>query len=342
MRKRLLSLSVICALSVSAAGYAADDVYVDLSVLDAAPRDSIGFVASQPLFPVYEKPKIKTVRKIKPRKQVKKPVVLPVVKPEPKMTEVSAQETAKPEMTSVAVKAVESKDNKTETLSAEIESVVADIVVPAPETQQVAGEKTVEDTAVLAPDPSQINVEKSVTKPVKIPVVTEEENKDLNAEPQSETNEPEVEVTEQQPSVKPETELVSSVPAEDKKITEPAPVVMSATTTELPETSAINAPKEVYSISFAPETSELSAEMQQRLEEAVRTFDAEQKKKISIKAHNFDNGEDSFRKKRISLMRATEVRSWLLNRGFKNFSIRVVNSSIDEENKDMVEIEELD
>ena len=63
--------------------------------------------------------------------------------------------------------------------------------------------------------------------------------------------------------------------------------------------------------------------------------------KISIMSYNYDNGEDSFRKKRISLNRAVEIRSYLLSKGYKNFSIKVINVTDDETKKDLVEITEL-
>ena len=71
--KRLVMASV-CALALQGAAFAqaADDVYVDLSVLNnLQPGDSL-FVETQPLFPVVKKaPVKKTVRKKKtPKKTV--------------------------------------------------------------------------------------------------------------------------------------------------------------------------------------------------------------------------------------------------------------------------------
>ena len=54
MYKKILSAIVLSIILVGQ-GQAADDVYVDLSVLDAIPQDSIGFVESQPLFPIVKK-----------------------------------------------------------------------------------------------------------------------------------------------------------------------------------------------------------------------------------------------------------------------------------------------
>ena len=66
-----------------------------------------------------------------------------------------------------------------------------------------------------------------------------------------------------------------------------------------------------------------------------------QKNKIMILSYKYEDGKDSFKKKRISLNRAIEVRSYLLGKGYKNFSIKVINISGDAEKRNLVEIEEL-
>ena len=58
-------------------------------------------------------------------------------------------------------------------------------------------------------------------------------------------------------------------------------------------------------------------------------------------AYNYDNGEDVFRKKRQSLNRAIEIRSYLLGKGYKNFSIKVINITDDPAKGNVVEIDEL-
>ena len=100
-------------------------------------------------------------------------------------------------------------------------------------------------------------------------------------------------------------------------------------------------PKEIYAVSFEPDSYELTAEATQKLDKMAQIFDTDRKKKISIKAYNYDDGVESFRKKRISLNRATEIRSYFLNHGFKNFSIKIINTTADNEYKDTVEIEEI-
>lgn len=73
----------------------------------------------------------------------------------------------------------------------------------------------------------------------------------------------------------------------------------------------------------------------------INGFEDPQKHKIAIYAYNYDNGENSFKKKKLSLDRATEIRSLLLNKGYKNFSIKVINVTDDAEKRNLVEIEEI-
>ena len=55
----------------------------------------------------------------------------------------------------------------------------------------------------------------------------------------------------------------------------------------------------------------------------------------------FQNKEYTFKKKKLSLDRATEIRSLLLNKGYKNFSIKVINITDNPEKRNLVEIEEI-
>lgn len=288
MRKKLFFTSALCAagLFLSGKSVAADNVYVDLSVLDTAPRDSIGFVSSRPLFPVVKKAPVQ-----KPQKKI--------VRPEP----------AKPQPP-VVEKVEEVKDEIKET------------VLPVEETE--------------LPQKQEENA----------PQVTENE---VVSEPATEET-----IVNEQPAVTEEIDtLAPSVDNGEKasSAVETAPVpqneeVFSAKMPEdeLQEETAVIGimPKEVYSLSFADGFSELSEENNRRLEEIIKLFDKDGKKKIVIKAYNYDDGQNSFLKKRISLTRATEVRSFFLNRGFKNFSIKIINTTPDNEYKNTVELEELD
>ena len=92
---------------------------------------------------------------------------------------------------------------------------------------------------------------------------------------------------------------------------------------------------------FADDSAELSEENKQKIDASVKSFEDAQKNKILILAYNFDDGQDVFKKKRQSLNRAIEIRSYLLNQGYKNFSIKVVNVTDDNTKRNLVEINEI-
>ena len=264
MRKKIAISSLVCILSLSGTGYANDDVYVDLSVLDAMPQDSIGFVETQPVFPMIPKISGTTEKSIG--------VKVKLVKPEPR----------KPEMP-----------------------------------------KTLEDE----------NLEKE-TPILEIPAPMVEMEKNNISETEQKQS-----VEEKQMPLDTENALLIT-PVENK-------ATQSILSAKLPENTSQNdaekifEPREIYSLSFTSDSSELSEETLQRLKQITERLAQEREKKISIKAYNYDNGQDSFRKKRISLNRATEVRSYFLSEGFRNFSIKIINTTTDNEYKDTVEIEAL-
>lgn len=94
-------------------------------------------------------------------------------------------------------------------------------------------------------------------------------------------------------------------------------------------------------IKFAPGVDTLSADQMSKIDNIIGRFKDAEKNKIAIFSYNQDDGTDSFKKKRISLNRAIEVRSYLIKQGYKNFSIKVVNINADSDKTDMVEIEEI-
>lgn len=331
MRGKLLFLSAVCAMFVAEQTLAADDVYVDLSVLDAVPQDSIGFVPAQPLFPEVKNTAqpAKTKKAVKAKKAAKQPAVK-------KKTAAKKAKTAAPK---VEVKAkVEEKvvaplpvePVKVEPLT-EAPKTAPVVETPAPQTNpEVKAEKP-----KVAETPLAEATEKTVESQTPS-IVTEEKIVAQIAGETQDNNKP-AEVT-----PLPTTEDKTAEQAQPQQSTVSESLVISANSDNLPEQNAAPALKEVYAITFPSDSSELTSDSQQTLAEAAQKFDKDRRKKIAIKAYNFDNGEDSFRKKRVSLTRATEVRSYFLTRGFKNFSIKVVNSSADDEYKDMVEVEELD
>lgn len=94
-------------------------------------------------------------------------------------------------------------------------------------------------------------------------------------------------------------------------------------------------------IVFAEGESVLTAAHKAQIDGIVGSFADAANNKIAIYSYNLDDGVDSFRKKRQSLNRAVEVRSYLLQKGYKNFSIKVLNVDASSEKINSVELEEL-
>lgn len=93
-------------------------------------------------------------------------------------------------------------------------------------------------------------------------------------------------------------------------------------------------------ILFTDDSYELTAQEQEKLTKVVKHFENVAVNKILILAYNFDGGESLFKKKRLSLNRAVEIRSYLLNMGYKNFSIKIVNTQ-DRSMNNIAEVSEM-
>lgn len=331
--KRLVMASV-CALALQGAAFAqaADDVYVDLSVLNnLQPGDSL-FVETQPLFPVVKKaPVKKTVRKKKtPKKTVAqaKPVAekTPAPKKEEKAIAILPQAPEIPQPLAEA---------KPEPVKPANPITVADDREPVRET--------VADVDVVRP--------------------AETDNGKALSEPKSEeASKPAAALIEPAAKVEPaKTEV--SVPAaeETAKASEKAAAVQEAENVPAAETAPAAEPEEKKEIKpllpvgdktpaaaevgrqifFADDSFEISPENADKIISLIETFEDPRKHKIAIYAYNYDNGENTFKKKKLSLDRATEIRSLLLNKGYKNFSIKVINITDNPEKRNLVEIEEI-
>lgn len=92
---------------------------------------------------------------------------------------------------------------------------------------------------------------------------------------------------------------------------------------------------------FADGADVLTEEHKAQIDAIIASFENALVNKIAIYSYNLDDGIDAFKKKRLSLNRAVEVRSYLLPKGFKNFSIKVVNVDASSGKANMVELEEL-
>ncbi len=325
--KRLVMASV-CALALQGAAFAqaADDVYVDLSVLNnLQPGDSL-FVETQPLFPVVKKaPVKKTVRKKKtPKKTVApaKPVAekTPAPKKEEKAIAILPQAPEIPQPLAEA---------KPEPVKPANPITVADDREPVRET--------VADVDVVRP--AETDNGKALSEPK-----SEEVSKPAAAliepaakvEPaKTEVSVPAAEETAKAPEKAAAAQEAENVPAaetEEKKEIKPLLPVGNKTP------AAAEVGRQIF---FADDSFEISPENADKIISLIETFEDPRKHKIAIYAYNYDNGENTFKKKKLSLDRATEIRSLLLNKGYKNFSIKVINITDNPEKRNLVEIEEI-
>ena len=325
--KRLVMASV-CALALQGAAFAqaADDVYVDLSVLNnLQPGDSL-FVETQPLFPVVKKaPVKKTVRKKKtPKKTVApaKPVAekTPAPKKEEKAIAILPQAPEIPQPLA---------EVKPEPVKPANPITVADDREPVRET--------VADVDVVRP--AETDHGKTLSEPK-----SEETSKPAAAliepaakvEPaKTEVSVPAAEETAKAPEKAAAVQEAENVPAaetEEKKEIKPLLPVGDKTP------AAAEVGRQIF---FADDSFEISPENADKIISLIETFEDPRKHKIAIYAYNYDNGENTFKKKKLSLDRATEIRSLLLNKGYKNFSIKVINITDNPEKRNLVEIEEI-
>ena len=106
---------------------------------------------------------------------------------------------------------------------------------------------------------------------------------------------------------------------------------------QLPSPQAVN-----NKLTFAADADELNDEQKKQIDGIIASFKDAKNNKIAIYAYNLEEGDDAFRRKRLSLNRAVEVRSYLLPKGYKNFSIKVINVDAASGKADTVEIEELE
>ena len=365
-----LLLAGICfASGIKVAG--AEDVYVDLSVLNDLQPGYVGQSASQPLFPIVEKsslsivkdnpapaPKPKKAKKIKKAKKVAKPQ--PVAKPvvdtpkavEPTTAKVVEQVPAKVAEPTVAPQPAPQAQPVAEAAI----PLPAKPEVPAPslnpagseakpnalmdsiQRSQDRAQKVMDDAnaslsqpqqpsapaieGAAAPQNPQLNQPAPVSQPTVSQIETNDVEEGLGLEPN------------------PQTPANSGVYAP-----EVAPVVAAPSSSDTSNTAAPAAAPTANAapnaLSFAPEEDELSANQQQQLDTILSGFVNPNKNKIAITSYNVEGGDDVFRRKRISLNRATGVRSYFLNKGYKNFSIKIVNIPSGDPRADTVDIVEL-
>lgn len=323
MRQKIIAAALVLT-GVIAGGARAQmyqDVYIDLSALDSLESDSTP-IYSQPLFPEVKKASAinkPAVKKASAVKKVKKPAKAAKVKAAQavKVT-VAPQVEAK-----VETKPVEAKPavvEKVEATSAAPAALVEPTALPqAEEVAQVVPVK--EAVKESAPQTDELKAAEDMVKDADTPVVktpAEEEVKVVDVEPSTNP----VKVVDVEPVA---SNQVAAKPQESVKSN--ALLIEQRTTDHV--------------LKFAPDVAELTPEQQAQIDAIINSFDDAANNKIAILSYNINDGIDAFKKKRLSLNRAVEVRGYLLQQGHKNFSIKVINVEKDSGKANTVEIEEL-
>jgi outer membrane protein OmpA-like peptidoglycan-associated protein len=329
---RLKKMALVVATFVFFANSAiADDVMIDLSVLDEiTPSSYSDDTLLFPVLPKQEKPKVKPIITKKAVKKTK-PVVKNVNKPK--------KDTIKTEI----LPEVESTQSQEEVVVVDVEPTIENLSADA-NVEPIIAEKNIENSILQKKENDNI-VDKSA-------VVQEQKEAPLNTEtaklqesilqttnPTASIETSELKDTLQSNAQKDTlSEGTSEVSVENEKIEAEKPQLLIENT---PTTVNVISETKDNMIVFADDSDVLTDEMKAKIDTIVSGFANERTNKIAIDSYNLDDGVDTFRKKRISLNRAIEIRSYLMQKGFKNFSIRVVNINSDSDNINAVEIKEI-
>ena len=249
--------------------------------------------------------------------------LFPIVKKAPKAKKVSKPVVKK----SKPVVKVEVKETKTAVAKEETPKAEEKVAIP----QQIPFVESAEPVVVVDVEPT--SEPKETATPEQQPSVAQT----LPAAPAMAENAPAPAETAPKAEENPiQTEAkVEVAPAEAK-----APALLVEDTpasVQLPSPQAVN-----NKLTFAADADELNDEQKKQIDGIIASFKDAKNNKIAIYAYNQEEGDDAFRRKRLSLNRAVEVRSYLLPKGYKNFSIKVINVDAASGKADTVEIEELE
>lgn len=335
MRKNIKVWTISALVSLSVCAYAnaqtEPDVYVDLSALDELSGTGSPVIHTEPLFPVVTarqaaEEKAKPAKKAV-RKKAKPAAAKPVVK----------KEKAKPEVKVEVVEKAPAEQPKSEPAASVVQPAA-----PAPVTEPEVKAQPVAEVEPVVPaaktEPAVVLTEAEPTKP--------------SAEPQLENKakpvDDEVVVVDVEPLANPvkvvDVEPVSPAkaqPTAEEKTTEPAAKTEAPSADNQPQAAAEVKKPAPGRFAFDAEVSDLNDAQKAQLDNLVNGFENPAVNKIAILAFNLDDGVDTFKKKRLSLNRAIEIRSYLLQKGYKNFSIKVINVDAASDKVNTVEVEEL-
>ena len=135
----------------------------------------------------------------------------------------------------------------------------------------------------------------------------------------------------QQPPVAPS--VVAKEPIAPKPIIadeKPLVPVIAEPVARLPEvktsTDAKPAESDYVMLTFGEGSDVLDSKTITKLNDFSEAASSQNSPKILIEAYHYENGEKSFSRKRLSLNRAVTVRSYLLGKGHKSFSIKIINT----------------
>lgn len=386
--KQRLGVSVFALMLISALDVkAADDSYVDLSVLNnLQPGDSL-FVETQPLFPIVREDTsaAQKVKKAKAKKAKKKSIK----KQNKKAVKVKEAKKEQEEKLEILQKAPEipqpiaaREDRKVESKNIQEKELpeVVEIKTPLQEAEkklEAATSESLTDTKAISESP-QIKKEENLgeikTEPLNqvkqtesvVEITTEALSRLENSKSKEnvgetipvnssdkaavyvpeETEKFETQQEQKEVSALPEkTKVEQSLPqaGEQNVISEVQSIPQPDNAPIQPLIPSVNnsIADNQEEIRFSEGSYEISEENAQKIISLINTFENPKQNKIAIYAYNYDNGENSFKKKKLSLDRATEIRSLLLNKGYKNFSIKVINVTDTPDKSNLVEIEEI-
>lgn len=330
MRRHLEYISILSfgLLMAVVPARAEDDVYVDLSVLNGLQQSAPPVMsAPQPLFPVVHKkaPEIKVKPASRPR---------------------TVKDEVKKEQPEAALKTPE----KTVVKVVKTDAVKS----PAP----AAESKTVSPVEKKAENTAEVYVPQAAQKPETSPALATEQpavaSEILPQPAASQPLKPEAQVkasAQQTDEVETGLGLKSELITPAKNQVYAPEVPSSSDVAAIPENAVSSAdnqpapaetsPAVSASVHFDGDESELTDADKKQIDAVIAGFQNPHDNKIAVTAYNVDGGANAFRRKRTSLNRAVNVRTYLLNQGYKNYSIKIVNVPENDERADTVEIKEL-
>lgn len=328
MRLTKTTIAILAA-SISVAQAAEDNVMVDLSVLDSL--NGAYAAPSEPLFPIL--PKTNHVSPQKKQKITKKKINAPKPQPVVVTKEVNTQ----------PVVEVKSLDATEEVVVVDVEPVVApdktalQLDEVKPEVKDEPNPANTEPAKEEIATPAEEIVVPVAKVDIALPAEDKAASADTKVEPVASPIAETLPKSDEQPQ---EKETVSDNLPQEAVATDSADNITNNQAALLLPTQPTVA-KPDNAIVFAEDVDTLSSEQMSDIDRIVSSFKNDKGNKIAIYSHNVDSDTDSFRKKRISLNRAIEIRSYLLKKGFKNFSIKVVNIAAGSPKVNMVEISEI-